>query len=240
MTINRIRWTSRERGEVITATAKKLNDGYKISDALRAAQQTLEPDRRRPEGSLLAAADIIAAARKLANSTIPAKRSIDIAESRGDKPITVCEAMVAEPQPVHRVEGSLDSLIDTIAQKIASSIKTEVAKAVKELEHEFKVARNNPEYEANGKSKPRVTIIGLREDQMSMIEHEYSHRFVFKFLTTDDAKGAITTDADAYLIMKNFVSHAVYEKYQIYKNHVLIDGGMTALRGWLSTKGVEL
>ena len=240
MTLNRIRWTSRERGEVITAAAKKLNEGYKIGDALRAAQYVLEPDRRRPETSLYNAADIIAAARKLANATVPPKHGADIAAVKANMQPIQQKVVVSSAHPVPQAEGSIDALIDAIARRIASTVKTEIVKAVKELEHEFKVARNNPEYEANGKTKPRVTIIGLREDQMSMIEHEYANRYSFKFLTADDAKGSIATDADAYLLMKNFISHAVFEKYQIYKNYVLIDGGMTALRGWLSTKGVEL
>lgn len=240
MTINRIRWTTEERGTVITATAKKLNEGYKVGDALRIAQSLLPSDRQRPETSLYNAADIIAAARKLANATIPKTYSVSTQEVKHNKQPIQPEIKASSAHPVPQNEGSLDSLIDTIAQKIAASIRTEVVRVVKELEHEFKVSRNNPEYEANGKSKPRVTIIGLREDQMSMIEHEYANRYNFKFLTADDAKGAITADADAYLLMKNFISHAVYEKYQIYKNHVLIDGGMTALRGWLSTKGVGL
>lgn len=238
MTLNRIRWTSKERDTVIAAAAKKLNEGCRIGDALRIAQNLLPFDRRRPETSLYAAADVIAAVRKLANATIPKTYSVDITKDH-IQPIQQ-EVVVSSAHPVPQAEGSIDALIDTIAYRIASTIKTEVVKAVKELEHEFKVARNNPEYEANGKSKPRVTIIGLREDQMSMIEHEYANRYSFKFLTADDAKGSIATDADAYLLMKNFISHAVFEKYQIYKNHVLIDGGMTALRGWLSTKGVEL
>lgn len=240
MTNQRIRWTSRERGEVIASAAKKLNAGLRIGEALWQGQQVLDPSRWRSKTSLTAAGDIIALVRKLAASTLPTKHieapvAIEHKELPSQPPVVVSSAHL-EPQD----SANIDSLVQAIAAKIADSIKTEVVKVVKELEHEFKVAKHNPEYAAKGKNKPCIIIIGLRADQESMIENEYSNRYILRFLTTDEAKHAAIPKAAAYLLMKNFISHAVFELYQPLKNHVLIDGGMTALRGWLSTKGAEL
>ena len=52
--------------------------------------------------------------------------------------------------------------------------------------------------------------------------------------------GLTPPDADAYLLMKNFINHPLYHKYQVFPNHVLIDGGMSTLRMWFHTKGTEL
>ena len=240
MTNPRIRWTSRERDAVIASAAKKLNAGLRIGEALWQGQQVLEPDRWRSKTSLATGGDLIALVRKLASTTIPAKRleapvAIEHVELPSPPPVEVSSAHL-----VPQMESSIDSLVQAIADKIAANIKTEVIKAVKELEHEFKVAKHNPEYATENKRKPHVIIVGLRPDQESIIEQEYSNRYTFKFVATDDAKHFAIAEADAYLLMKNFISHAVFNRYQILKNHVLIDGGMTALRGWLSTKGAEL
>ncbi len=227
MAMTRIRWTSNETRKVVLAAAKKLNEGYRIGEALIAAQQILDPDRQRPADSLKSAVALAKEAKKEAARIV-------------NKLSTSVEPVVVAPQPEVPKDISIDDLVQAIATKLANSLRSEVIKVVKELEHEFKVAKNNPEYAATGQRKPRVIIIGLREDQMAMIEHEYANRYALYFLTADDAKSGAISTADAYLLMKNFISHAVYDKYQIYKNHVLIDGGMTALRGWLSTKGAEL
>jgi hypothetical protein len=240
MTTQRIRWTNEERNIVIEAAAKKLNSGLRIADALYEGQQVLPPRRWRPKDSLQNAGDIVAAVRKLAKSTIPATRFSNTPAIKPNEPPIEQLSGDSSAHLVHQKDDSIDSLVQAIAEKLANVLRKEVVKVVKELEHEFKVTKHNPEYETQGKSKPRVIIIGLRHDQEAMITHEYSNRYDLKFITTDDAKHVKVSDADAYLLMKNFISHVVYERYQIFKNHVLIDGGMTALRGWLSTKGAEL
>lgn len=240
MNTSRIRWTSRERDLVIASVAKHLNAGMRIGDALWHGQQVLDADRWRTKDSLTSGTDLIKAARKMATTTIPAKRSV---ETVAVKPKELPIAQPVEVPSAHLVpqkDDSIDSLVQAIAEKLANTIRSEVVKVVKELEHEFKVSKHNPEYATEGKTRPRVIIIGLRPDQESMIENEYSRRYALTFITTDDAKHAEAPNADAYLLMKNFISHVVYERYKIFKNHVLIDGGMTALRGWLSTKGAEL
>ena len=59
-------------------------------------------------------------------------------------------------------------------------------------------------------------------------------------MSTEYAIGAKPIEADAYLLMKTFIKHAVYNKYREDPRHVLIDGGLTTLRTWLTTEGVKL
>lgn len=228
MPIIRVRWTDKESQQILYAAAKKFNEGYNLGEALKIAQLDVLPeDRRRPLSSLYASSKLTRAIRKLANSW-------------ANKPFTLAQEKPATPPPVTQVDASLDALFNAMARKIAETIKIEVVKVVKELEHEFKVAKHNPEYEPVGKKRPKIVIIGLQPMQETMIHQEYASRYDMKFMHTDDAKHQSATDADAYLLMKNFISHSVFERYQIFKNHVLIDGGMTALRGWLSTEGSKL
>ena len=129
--------------------------------------------------------------------------------------------------------------LTALAKRIASELHTQI-RAVKELEHTFSVEKHNPEYESVKLFKPKIAIIGLLDDQVEHIKREFSNEFNIKFIDTDRAMGLKPTDADAYLLMKNFINHPLYRKYQGFANHVLIDGGMSSLRMWLYTKGKEL
>jgi hypothetical protein len=136
--------------------------------------------------------------------------------------------------------ASMDALINEIAKRIASQLSMAISTEVKELEHTFSLKRHNPEYQNCGIFKKRIVVVGLLPDQEGMILREFGEQFTFKFLESNDAKHADIPQANAYLVMKNFVSHAVYGKYQHLPGHVLIDGGMSTLRMWLQTKGAEL
>ena len=136
--------------------------------------------------------------------------------------------------------GLLDDLVNSIAQRFVSGLKEQIKIAVQELEHEFKLEKHNPTYGSIGKTLPRVIIIGLLGDQVHSITKEFADRYDIKCIDTDRAMGMSPPDANAYLLMKNFINHPLYHKYQAFPNHVLIDGGMTTLRMWLQTKGQEL
>jgi hypothetical protein len=135
---------------------------------------------------------------------------------------------------------SMEDLIGEIAKRIADKLATAIQHEVKELEHNFKLQKHDPTYASKGLFKKRITIIGLLNDQEQVITREFSDKFALKFLGNEAARHADIATADAYLLMKNFISHAIYGKYQKLPQHVLIDGGMSTLRMWLNTKGAEL
>jgi hypothetical protein len=142
----------------------------------------------------------------------------------------------SEPPPL----VSLDAMVEAIAARIASTLVQAVKREVKELEHTFKLEKHNPAYEGVGVRKPHVTIIGLLPDQEHLMQREFSDKFVLRFVGNEAARHLDIGEAHAYLLMKNFISHAVYNKYKVLPQHVLIDGGMSTLRMWFNTKGVEL
>lgn len=232
----KIRWTDRERELVLSkATQLMHTGGYNIMEALRQAQQqVIVPDRRRPLVSRGYCVDLVKEVKHRAANVVPTKAS----------PVLVQAPKVEEPMPapasVLDHSASLDSLINALAKQVAETFKQHVKVAIKELEHEFKLEKHNPSYAATGSFKPRVVIIGLLGDQVHSITKEFQDRYDIKCIDTDRAMGMEPPSANAYLLMKNFINHPLYHKYQAYPQHVLIDGGMSTLRMWLNTKGQEL
>lgn len=232
----KIRWTDRERELVISkATELVHTSDYNVMEALRQAQQVVIAfDRQRPLISRGYCADLVKAVKQHAANAVPAKPVQDVQQQSKAKeamPVTMSEVTCST---------SLDSLINALAKQVAETFKQHVKVAIKELEHEFKVEKHNPEYAISHAYKPRIVIIGLLNDQVHSITKEFQDHYDIKCIDTDRAMGMEPPAANAYLLMKNFINHPLYHKYQPYPQHVLIDGGMSTLRMWLNTKGKEL
>lgn len=235
--IHKIRWTPVERNLVIETAATFYNKGtYSPIAAIRQAQQiVLLSNRRRTLASHSAAPDLIKLLKQKAAQEVPTQRVVETT--------TPVEIMTSAPPVVVKTDAPVDlveQLVNTITQRFILGLRESLQIAVKELEHEFKLPKHNPEYNATGKSLPKVVIIGLLGDQVHAITKEFSDRYEVKCIDTDRAMGMSPPQADAYLLMKNFINHPLYHKYQAFPNHVLIDGGMSTLRMWLNTKGQEL
>jgi hypothetical protein len=236
----RIHWTKQERNVVLNRALSYMQQGgYSELEALRQAQEfCLSTARHRAFASHSAAL-----------LEIKALKTLLLADIK--KPTDVETPMVAIPQPPVPPDaqpsmstGSIDELVATIAQLIASqlatAIKSAVQTTVQELEHTYSLPRHNPTYAIAHVQKKRVVVIGLLGDQVHAITREFGNDFNIKCIDTDRAMGMSPPGADAYLLMKNFINHPLYHKYQAFANHVLIDGGMSTLRMWFNTKGKEL
>ena len=235
--LNKIRWTQVERNLVIETAVTFYNEGtYSPIAAIRQAQQiVLLSNRRRSLASHSAAPDLIKLLKQKAAQEVPKQKVVETT--------TPVEIMPPAPQEVVKTDAPVDlveQLVNTITQRFILGLRESLQIAVKELEHEFKLPRHNPEYGAIGKSLPKVVIIGLLGDQVHAITKEFSDRYEVKCIDTDRAMGMAPPQANAYLLMKNFINHPLYHKYQAFPNHVLIDGGMSTLRMWLNTKGQDL
>ena len=235
--LNKIRWTKVERNLVIETAVTFYNQGnYSPIAAIRQAQQiVLLSNRRRSLASHSAAPDLIKLLKQKAAQEVPKQKVVETT--------TPVEIMPPAPQEVVKTDAPVDlveQLVNTITQRFILGLRESLQIAVKELEHEFKLPRHNPEYGAIGKSLPKVVIIGLLGDQVHAITKEFSDRYEVKCIDTDRAMGMSPPQANAYLLMKNFINHPLYHKYQAFPNHVLIDGGMSTLRMWLNTKGQDL
>ena len=235
--LNKIRWTPVERNLVIETAVTFYNEGtYSPIAAIRQAQQiVLLSNRRRSLASHSAAPDLIKLLKQKAAQEVPKQRVVETT--------TPVEIMPPAPLVVPKTDAPVDlveQLVNTITQRFILGLRESLQIAVRELEHEFKLPKHNPEYGASGKSLPKVVIIGLLGDQVHAITKEFSDRYEVKCIDTDRAMGMAPPQADAYLLMKNFINHPLYHKYQAFPNHVLIDGGMSTLRMWLNTKGQDL
>jgi hypothetical protein len=235
--LNKIRWTPVERNLVIETAVTFYNEGtYSPIAAIRQAQQiVLLSNRRRSLASHSAAPDLIKLLKQKAAQEVPKQKVVETT--------TPVEIMPPAPLVVPKTDAPVDlveQLVNTITQRFILGLRESLQIAVRELEHEFKLPKHNPEYGAIGKSLPKVVIIGLLGDQVHAITKEYSDRYEVKCIDTDRAMGMSPPQADAYLLMKNFINHPLYHKYQAFPNHVLIDGGMSTLRMWLNTKGQDL
>lgn len=232
----RIHWTPQERATVLQRALVYMHEGrYTEFEALKRAQEyALCTSRQRNFASHSAAVAEIHELKKMM--------------ALGLKPTKVEESPIVEnPPPPAPPDAqpvppalSIDDLVASIAQMIATKIVDAVKVAVKELEHSYSLQKHNPGYDANHVDKKRVVIIGLLNDQAHAITREFSADFDVKCIDTDRAMGMAPPDADAYLLMKNFINHPLYHKYRVFSNHVLIDGGMSTLRMWFNTKGKEL
>jgi len=236
----RIRWTDAEREDVIKhAVDVYIKNDTSHLEALHLGQNLALPTyRRRTLATHSAAKDEIRLLKDAYNAYI------STLQKRKDVVAPTAEVLRSpEPsgvQPAAADAMSMDALIAEIAKRIAASLTTAIEREVKELEHSFKLQKHDPTYKSQHIFKKRIVIIGLLNDQEQAIMHEFDDKFKLKFLGNEAARHADISTADAYLLMKSFISHAVYGKYQKLPNHVLIDGGMSTLRMWLNTKGAEL
>lgn len=232
----KIHWTDRERDLVIMTAVEYYNSGtYTAIAALRQAQIVLSPNRRKPMKSHSAIPDLLKELKVRAMQDVPRRKDVETT--------TPVEIMPPVPQEVVKTDAPVDlvdQLVNSITQRFILGLRESLQVAVRELEHEFKIPKHNPTYDAVGGNLPKVIIIGLLGDQVHAITREFSDRYDVKCIDTDRAMGMNPPDADAYLLMKNFINHPLYHKYQAFPNHVLIDGGMSTLRMWLNTKGKDL
>jgi hypothetical protein len=236
----RIRWTEEERNQVIQKAVELYHRGNASHlDALRLAQNVTLHGARIRSFATHSAAKIEIRLLKEAYS-----KWLQTSFKREANVSTIPEVSVP-PAPSNNilpVLGSIstEDLIGEIAKRIADKLATAIQHEVKELEHNFKLQKHDPTYASKGLFKKRITIIGLLNDQVHSIQTEFGDRLAIKCICTDRAMGMNPPDADAYLLIKNFINHPLYHKYKGFPNHVLIDGGMSTLRMWLNTKGAEL
>lgn len=236
--VNRIHWTEQERKIVLEAAVDYCKRGHSYYEALRLGQLCLPTHRQRNMATRSAVVPDIKLLKEMEAQRIlakPAKDTPTVAEEMPPAP------PVAPPQPAEDlINQTLSTLAQAIARQIVQSLSIELPREIKQLEHTFKLQKHNPEYLQTGSHLPKVVIIGLLNDQVHAIQREFGCKYNLKCIDTDRAMGMSPPDADAYLLMKNFINHPLYHKYQAFPNHVLIDGGMTTLRAWLNTKGQEL
>jgi len=238
----RIFWTAAERERVLNRALIYVQQGnYAHFEAIKRAQDyELMAPRHRAFNTASSAPDLIKTLKAMALQA-PIKHKEVVTPIAEEKTHSAPPVVPSEPY-VHA--GSIDDLVYIVAEKVASilgqAIRNQLTREIKDLEHHFSIPKHDPTYSIDHANKKKIIVIGLLGDQVHAIKREFDNTYDMRFIDTDRAMGMSPPDADAYLLMKNFINHPLYHKYQVFPNHVLIDGGMSTLRMWLNTKGPTL
>lgn len=227
--MKRVHWTSQETEQVLTKAMLLMDRAYPPFEAIKQAQvEELPASRQRSLKAHASCFNLIKEVKSRHATAIKQKFP------EPPKPPSLPTAFVPS------LESTLDDMAAQLAAQFAVIFKAKVRSAVLELTEDFKLSKHDPSYTGSRDSKPRIIVIGLLDAQEKMIEREFGGVFDLKCLSSDRASGLTPPDADAYLLMKNFINHPLYYKYRAFQNHVLIDGGMTALRTWLHARANQL
>lgn len=244
----RIHWTDEERRIVYNRMVEIYAEGRSSSreNILIKAQTSLPLGRRRKVYPAM-----------LANlkSWMESAKSESYTQSRDRKLTEVAVAAKVEapaPQPVElSVSELLEKLFDQLAQRVATEVILGVSEQLSALR---KTHQNNPpvvdkttqpfqpvvkQYMVNQtppggwpqtpkSRRKRITIIGLRGQQMSVIKQKYQD-IDFTFLDVDDAVGRIPCEAGWTIMMTKFINHSVYAKYRNAPNMRHCNGGISDL-----------
>jgi hypothetical protein len=231
----KIFWTHEERELVLKQAIELKHLGFGLLDSIRRAQKLVLPAGR--WRSLLAPSSAVDMTKELRTRL---RQNLTKVVTPSTPKIVASEPhLVNQKVCVDPLDDAINAIATHLAAEIVKAMRSNLGE-VKELEHFFGVKKHDPHYDSDRVFKPRITIIGLLGDQVHTIGREFGEEFSIRCIDTDRAMGMNPPDSDAYLLMKNFINHPLYHKYQKFPNHVLIDGGMSSLRMWFHTKGKEL
>ena len=229
----RIHWTDEERRIVFNRMVEIYAEGRSSSreNILIKAQTSLPLGRRRK---------VYPAMLSNLKSWMESAKSESYTQSRDRKLTEVAVAAKVEapaPQPVELgISELLEKLFDQLAQRVATEVMSGISEQLSALQKTHQdprpviVNQTAPGgWPQTSKSRrKRVTIIGLRGQQMSVIKQKYQD-IDFTFLDVDDAVGRIPCEAGWTIMMTKFINHSVYAKYRNAPNMRHCNGGISDL-----------
>jgi hypothetical protein len=229
----RIFWTATER-EAVFDRMVELYAGGRYStreNMLIKAQDALPPSRRRKVYPAM-----------LSNLKVWMNNAeIESQTKARDRKLTeVAVAAKVEapaPQPVELgISELLEKLFDQLAKRVAKEVMLGVSEQLSALQKTHQDPRPvMVNQTAPGgwpqTTKPRrkrVTIIGLRGQQMSVVLQKYQD-IDFTFVDVDDAAGRTPCEAEYTILMTKFINHSVQSKYRNVTNLRYCNGGISDL-----------
>lgn len=232
-TRTRIHWTDEERRIVYNRMVEIYAEGRSSSreNILIKAQTSLPLGRRRKVYPAM-----------LANlkSWMESAKAESYTQARDRKLTEVAVAAKVEapaPQPVELgISELLEKLFDQLAQRVATEVMSGISEQLSALQKTHQdprpvIVNQTPPggWPQTPKSRrKRITIIGLRGQQMSVIKQKYQD-IDFTFLDVDDAVGRIPCEAGWTIMMTKFINHSVYAKYRNAPNMRHCNGGISDL-----------
>jgi hypothetical protein len=234
-TRTRIHWTDEERNIVFNRMVEVYAEGRTSSreNILIKSQYDLPVGRRRKVYPAM-----------LANLKDWMERAKAESYSRArDRKLTevALAAKVETPTPAPQpVELSVSELLEKLFDQLAKRVATEVISGISEQLSALPKTHQDPRPVIVNQTAPggwpkvlkprrkRITIIGLRGQQMSVVKQKYQD-IDFTFLDVDDAAGRIPCEAEWTIMMTKFINHSVYAKYRNAPNMRHCNGGISDL-----------
>jgi hypothetical protein len=229
----RIHWTDEERNTVFNRMVDVYAEGRSSSreNILIKAQYDLPVGRRRKVYPAM-----------LANlkSWMESARAESYNRVRDRKLTEVALAAKVEAPAPQPVELGTSELLEKLFDQLAKRVATEVMSGISEQLSALQKTHQDPRPVIVNQTAPggwpqttkprrkRVTIIGLRGQQMSVIKQKYQD-IDFTFLDVDDAVGRVPCEAEWTIVMTKFINHSVYAKYRSAPNMRHCNGGISDL-----------
>lgn len=130
------------------------------------------------------------------------------------------------------LEKLVDHLTKRVVTEVVSALSEQLSVLQKPYQPKVEVVESNPVIVARPENiKPRrtrVMIIGLKGQQVTVVEQKYPD-IDFTFMTAEDAQSRTPGEADWTIVMTKFINHSVYSKYRDVPNLRHCNGGVSDL-----------
>lgn len=145
---------------------------------------------------------------------------------------------VTRTAPAH-AEGHLSNSMDTLLEALACEMADRFAYHLKEALSgiaDREVAMYLGTTRVKKERKPRVIVVGLIQQQSSMINEEFKDSLDLRFVETNTSRSELSgkiQHADAVIGMVGFMNHSIAAMCEKHANYTRISGGMDSLRSKL-------
>lgn len=224
----RIRWSSEERGLIVSKMASLLNSGRKFSRSslLLAAQECLPEDRRRSVFTNAESKGMFFRAEELA-----ALRLKDpVAQPPKPEP-------VVEPDAESDLSKLLNALVDKIADKVAERLAAQLQVQVHTTTttHSEHRPRHNPQpvTGATGTPKVGVLVLGIQPHQAGLLKAEFPQLDITCY-DSDEARTKPVLLRAHVIAMTRFLSHQVDDRYKKSPRYHRLSHGFSELKTFMN------
>lgn len=235
MTRTRIRWTDQERNLVYNRLVEVYAEGRYTAQAnvLQRAQDVLPIGRRRKiyPTMLSQLKDWMHEARMESYTRARDRKLTEVALQTQASTISTAPPP-AELGVSELIEKLVDQLTKRVVTEVVSALSEQLSVLQKPYQPKVEAVESNPVIvarpENNKPRRTRVMIIGLKGQQVTVVEQKYPD-IDFTFMTATEAQSRAPGEADWTIVMTKFINHSVYSKYRDVPNLRHCNGGVSDL-----------
>lgn len=239
----RVRWTDEERQAIFERLIEVYAEGKRSdpSSILQLAQRVLPIERRRRiyPSMVYKLRPWMDSARVESYTRARNRKLTEVALTNK---VTIADIPSVSVPTELGVQELVEKLIDQLANRITTEVMRRVSEQLSVLQKPYQpsqpVAEVNPVQVATPQPpkvrRKRVTIIGLKGQQITTVEQKYPD-IDFTFMTTEEAQGRNPGEGDWTIVMTKFVNHGTYAKYRHAANLKHCNGGVSDLSTIIQT-----